>query len=92
MLEPPERRITVVGHVLPSESRTQEVLRQIATRRAEAVRKALLEEGLPKERLATRAAPVEDGTSDPPIYRVVTFDLQPTDPYATDFPLDAGAR
>ncbi len=91
-LEPPERKIAVVGHVLPSESRTQEALRQIATRRAEAVHKALLQEGLPKERLSTKAAPVEDGNSNPVIWRVVTFELEPNRPYATDFPRDAGAR
>jgi outer membrane protein OmpA-like peptidoglycan-associated protein len=92
MLEPPERKITVVGHVLPSEARTQESLRQIATRRADVVRRALLQEGLPKERLTAKAAPVEDGTSTPPIYRVVTFDIEPTRPFVSDFPRDAGAR
>jgi outer membrane protein OmpA-like peptidoglycan-associated protein len=90
MLEPPERKITVVGHVLRGESSVQAALGQIAARRAAVVLKALLREGLPKERLTTRAAPVEDGTSNPPSYRVVTFELEPNLTYASDDPLDAG--
>src|SRR5262245_42303494 len=52
----------------------------------------MLREGLPKERLTTRAAPVEDATSDPPIYRVVTFDLEPNLPHASDYPRDDGVH
>jgi outer membrane protein OmpA-like peptidoglycan-associated protein len=92
MLEPPERRIVVVGHVLRSESTAQEKLRQIATRRAEAVRKALVQAGLPKERLTSKTAPPSDGTSDPPTWRVVTFELEPNRPYSSDVTPDAGIR
>lgn len=81
----PSRKVIVVGHAGAGEANTREARDRLAAGRAEAVRRLLLQAGLPGDRLIARAASAA-GTSMPlPEHRsVVSFEFDPDRPTRAD--------
>ena len=86
VLRAPERKIVLVGHVDAAEARSSK-WRALALRRAEAVRDALVAQGVPPPRIETRTAGDErEPKARGARRRAVVFELDPDYPLPSDRP------